>query len=132
MTKTFHAVVWLDHREARVFHFDRETAESLVIHPDKPKQHLHHKANSIGAGHAVEDKNYFDHIAAAVADAEKILITGPADAKTELVKHIHRYEPRLVDHIAGIESIDHPSDKQLVAHARAYFKDDHMQAPRGA
>jgi len=132
MSKTYHAVVWLDHREARVFHFDRETAETLVIHPDQPKQHLHHKANAVGSGNAAEDKNYFDHVAAAVADAEKILITGPSMAKTQLVKHIHKYEPRLIEHIAGIETIDHPSDKQLVAHARAYFKDDHMQPPRGA
>ena len=127
MTSNNHAVVWIDHREARVFHFDRESVERLVLHPDNPTKHLHHKANCIGSGNAAEDQAYLHSVATALADAQSILITGPANAKTELVKHIHRHEPRLIAHIAGIETVDHPSDKELVAHARAYF---HEQPPR--
>ncbi len=130
MTSHYHAIVWIDHREARVFHFDREGADQLVIHPDDPKEHIHHKANSIGSGHAAEDQDYLGHVAAAIADAEKILITGPANAKTELVKHIHRHTPELIERIAAVETIDHPSDKQLVAYARKYFSDDHEVLPR--
>ena len=127
MTNHSHAVVWIDHREARVFHFDRESVERLVLHPDNPTKHLHHKANSIGSGNAAEDQAFFHSVAAALADAQSILITGPANAKTELVKHIHRHEPRLMEHIAAVETVDHPTDKELVAHARTYF---HVQAPR--
>lgn len=125
-----HAVVWIDHREARVFHFDREGASHVVIHPDNPTVHLHHKANCIGSGNAPEDQNYFHSVALALAGIDKVLITGPASAKTELMKHIHRDEKSLVDHIAGIETVDHPTDKELVAHARAYFKADHQVLPR--
>ena len=125
-----HAVVWIDHREARVFHFDRESVDKLVLHPDNPTKHLHHKANCIGSGKASEDQDYFHSIASALADAHSILITGPANAKTELVKHIHRHEPKLIEHIAGIETVDHPTDNNLIAHARAYFKADGLMLPR--
>ena len=30
----FHAVIWIDHREARVFHFNPTDIEKLILHPD--------------------------------------------------------------------------------------------------
>ena len=130
MASPFHALVWIDHREARVFHFDRESVDILVVKPDDPTHHIHHKANCIGSGHAAEDQDYLHRVAAAVSDAQAILITGPANAKTELVKHIHSYNPGLGKRIAGVETIDHPRDNKLVAHARTYFKADHQEQPR--
>lgn len=124
----YHAVVWIDHREARVFHIIRTDVERLVLHPDDPTRHIHHKANSIGSGHASEDQGYFHAVAASVADAGAILIAGPANAKTELVKHIHHHNPKLINVIVGVETVDHPSDAQLVAYARKYFTaTDRMQ-----
>ncbi len=130
MTAHFHAVVWIDHREARVFHFNASEVESLVIHPDKPSHHLHHKHGSIGSGHAKEDHEYFHKVAEAIADAGAILITGPANAKTELVKHIESHDPSIRKKIAAVETLDHPSSGEIVAHARKYFSRDHQQAPR--
>jgi uncharacterized protein YbcI len=69
-------------------------------------------------------------VAAALADAGRILLTGPSSTKTELVKHIHRHDPRLIEHIAGVETVDHPTDGQLVAHARHYFAADREMLPR--
>jgi hypothetical protein len=130
MTTKNHAVVWIDHREARIFHFDRETMDTLVIHPANPTKHLHHKAHEIGSGNAAEDQNYYHSVAEALGDAEAILITGPADAKTELVKHIQAHDPKLADKIKGVETVDHPTDNQIVAYARKTFKDDHQVLPR--
>ena len=124
----YHAVVWIDHREARVFHFNATEVDGLVLHPENPTKHLHHKANCIGSGHALEDHDFLRRVADAIADAGIILITGPANAKTELVKHIQRHSPGLASRIAAVETVDHPSDRQLVDHARRYFRADH-QAP---
>jgi stalled ribosome rescue protein Dom34 len=121
VSKHFHAVIWIDHREARVFHFGRTDVEQLVLHPEHPTRHIHHKANSIGSGHAAEDHAFLQAVAESIADAGAVLITGPANAKTELVKHIHRHEPKLMNAIVGVETVDHPSDGALVAHARKYF-----------
>ena len=32
----FHAVIWIDHREARIFHFNPTDADRLVVHPHDP------------------------------------------------------------------------------------------------
>lgn len=130
MTAHFHAVVWIDHREARVFHFNADDVEATTIHPDKPKHHLHHKHGSIGSGHAKEDQEYFHKVAEAISDAGAILITGPANAKTELVKHIEKHDPKLRPRIAAVETLDHPTSGEIVAHARKYFARDHQMPGR--
>ena len=121
-THHYHAVIWIDHHEARVFHFNPTDVERLVLHPDRPTRHIHHKANSIGSGHAAEDQDYLHAVAQAVAGAGAVLITGLANAKTELVKHIHHHDPKLMNVVVGIETVDHPSDGELVAYARKYFR----------
>ena len=126
----YHAVIWIDHHEARVFHFSPTDVDRLVLHPDHPTRHIHHKANAIGSGHAGEDHNFFQAIIGAVADAGAVLITGPANAKHELVKHIDQHNPKLMKIIAGVETVDHPSDAQLVAHARHYFKAEDRMTPQ--
>jgi stalled ribosome rescue protein Dom34 len=120
-THHFHAVVWIDHREARVFHFNPTEVDKLVLHPDNPTRHIHHKANSIGSGNAPEDQAYLHAVGAAIADAGAVLITGPGSAKTALIRHLHSHDPQLVQIIAGIETVDHPSDGALVAYAKKYF-----------
>jgi stalled ribosome rescue protein Dom34 len=122
MTAHNHSVVWIDHREARVFHFSAEEVETLIVRPNDPHVHIHHKANTIGSGHAPEDKAFFQAVIEAIGASKAILITGPGMAKTALVKHIARHDPALMEHIAGVETVDHPADGALVAHARAYFK----------
>ncbi len=127
-THHYHAVIWIDHREARVFHFNPTDVDKLVLHPNNPTKHLHHKANSIGSGHAAADEEFLHAVAASVADAHAILITGPANAKSQLVNHIDKHDPQLMKLIAGVETVDHPSDGELVAFARHYLKaTDRMQ-----
>ena len=127
----YHAVIWIDQHEARVFHFSPTDVEQLVLHPDHPTRHIHHKANVIGSGHAAEAHAYLQAVADSIADAGVVLITGPANAKTELAKHIHRHSPGLMSAIVGLETVDHPSDAELVAYARKYFKvTDRMQPQR--
>ncbi len=129
-TPHFHAVVWIDHREARVFHVSPTDVEKLVLRPNDPTRHIHHKANEIGSGHAAEDEAFLHAVAHAIADAGAVLITGPANAKTELVKHIHHHDPQLMNVLVGVETVDHPSDAQLVAHARKYFHGADLMTPQ--
>ena len=59
MSSHYHAIVWIDHHEARIFHFNVFEVDRLVLHPHNPTRHIHHKANSIGSGHAAEDQDSF-------------------------------------------------------------------------
>jgi hypothetical protein len=124
----FHAVMWIDHHEARAFHFGPEDVDTLVLHPDHPTRHIHHKSNTIGSGHDALAPEFLHAAAQSIAHAGAVLITGPANAKTELMEHIHHHDPNLMKIISGVETVDHPSDAQLVAYARKYFKaKDRMQ-----
>lgn len=124
----YHAVVWLDHAEARIFHVSPSDVEKLIVHPQERHRHLHHKAGVLGDGKAHADTAFFDDIGDALEGAQEILVVGPGRAKLEFVRHVHRRLPDLEPRIVGVETVDHPSDGQVVAHARAYFKKtDRMQ-----
>lgn len=115
----YHAVVWLDHAEARIFQFNQDSAERILVHGHK--HHLHHKAGSIGSGRETADAEFFDDIMPILADCGEILLVGPGAAKLEFLRHLQRKRPALESKVVGIETVDHPSDGQLVAYARKYF-----------
>ncbi len=117
----FHAVVWLDHSEAHVIHVSPEDIEKSVVHPSRPHAKLHSRSGTLGDGRAPEDKTYYHAIVQALAGAQEILVVGPAQAKLQLIKHIHAHDPSVADKVIGVETVDHPTDAQLVAYARHYF-----------
>ena len=126
-----HAVVWLDHHEAHVLHFDDNAVESAKIRARSKHQHLHSKAGTVGSGHAAEDQKYYHEVAHALANAAEILIVGPSNAKLALIKHLHKHDPAVAEKVVGVESVDHPTDGQVLAYARHYFlKVDLMRGTR--
>ena len=128
MSEHYHAIVWIDHREAKIFHFNATDVDRVVLHSHITGQHLHHKANTTGSGHLGVDKEFFHRVVEALTHTGALLITGPANAKTELQNYIDQKRPELARRISGVEALDHPSDGSLVAFARKYFKaDDRMQ-----
>ncbi len=123
-TGHIHALVWLDHHEARIFRFDSEVAEAThhVIRDEHSPAHLHHKANSIGSGHVPVSHGYLEAVAMDIIDARAILIVGPSSAKHELYKHIEQHHPSMLSEIVGVETLDHPGDGPLLAHAAQAFR----------
>lgn len=118
----YHAVVWVDHREARIFFFDRHSVDEVDIATHSPNHHLHHKKGSITGKKMPEDQHYLHEIVETLKPAKEWLIMGPGSAKLELVKHVQNHDKSLSDRIVGVETSDHPTDGQIVKHARAYFK----------
>jgi len=125
----YHALVWIDHREAKIFQFNATDVDRTVIPSSHPRQHLHHKANAGDSGHAPVDRKFLANVAQALSKAGAILITGPAGAKVELRTFIEAEYPDLAQRVSGIESLDHLSDGALVALGRSFFKaDDRMHS----
>ncbi len=116
-----HAVIWIDHKEAHVIHFDADDSESEVVKTRSTHPHLHHKSGSTGSGHSSADTSYLDAVAEAVAQAREILVIGPGSAKLELIRHTEKHAPRVAEKILGVETVDHPTDRQVLAYARKYF-----------
>jgi hypothetical protein len=122
MSSHYHAIVWIDHREARIFEFSATDTERIVVHSHGSNHHLHHKSNSTGSGHVGIDTEFLGRVMAALGEVGAFLITGPAAAKSELNDYISKHSPALAKRISAVEALDHPSDGALVALARKFFK----------
>lgn len=117
----FHALVWLDHKEAHVMHISEDDVEKSIVQPTNAHVHVHSRRGTLGDGRQAPDQDYFHAVVEALKGAHEVLVVGPADAKLQFIKHIHAHDHAMVDKIIGVESSDHPSDGQLVAYARKYF-----------
>ena len=116
-----HAIVWLDHREARIVRFSLGTSSEFVVHSHSPEQRIHHKAGSIGSGHAADDHRFFDEIVESLVGIHEVLIAGPGNAKTAFETYIEDRYVGLANRVVGLETLDHPTDAELLAHARKSF-----------
>jgi len=116
-----HAVIWIDHQEAHVMFLSKDASEAEIIKSKSTHTHLHHKANEIGSGKVALDSKYLYSVMQAVNESKEILILGPGSAKLELIKHAHQHDAKIAEMIVGVETVDHPSDKEILAHARKFF-----------
>lgn len=116
-----HVALWIDHAEAKIFHLGEADFEKLEI--KGPHHHISHRGEprSNGSSHPAADQSFFHSAADALKNAEEILVVGPGKAKLEFIKHVHAHDRGLVDKVIGVETVDHPTDGQLVAFARKYF-----------
>lgn len=117
-----HAAVWLDHEHARIFALTRQGAAVWTVRPHERHVHPHGKAGAGDPEHAAADGHYFHSVAEALKDAGEVLIVGPGKAKHELMHHFSRHDPEVATKVVGVESMDHPSDGEIVKFARMYFR----------
>jgi stalled ribosome rescue protein Dom34 len=114
--------VWLDHREAHIASFSLGSSQLIEVHSHSPERRIHRKAREIGSGKAADDHNYFDEIAESLVNIHEVLLAGPGNAKTAFETYVKDRHVDLAKRIVGLETLDHPTDGQLLAHARKSFK----------
>ena len=128
MSDHFHAAVWIDGHEARVFRFNADEAEKTVIHPrHSDKERRRDKQSS---HESPDDAHFLEEVTQAIADAGAILISGPGLEKTALLKYIERKHPAIKGAVEAVESADHPTDNEVVAHARKVLKAEDRMKPQ--
>ena len=117
---TLHAVAFVDHTQAQVLQFDAEhvQAERVKTHTHQTRQH----------GSAVRSEHeYFGHVCDALAGIAEVLVTGPKTGLADFKHYADKHRPETAARIVGYETVDHPSENELVALARKYFlKHDRM------
>ena len=116
-----HAVILIDHQEAHVMFLSEDASEAEVIRSKSTHAHLHHKGGEVGSGRIALDSKYLHSVIQAVNESKEILILGPGSAKLELIKHAHQHDAKVAEKIVGVETVDHPSDKEILAYARKFF-----------
>jgi stalled ribosome rescue protein Dom34 len=110
---TFHAVVWMDHSEAHVVMFDREHMEAQRI-----RSRSHHKHQ----GKTADNGSFFGDIARALSGTHEVLLAGPGIARNQFRDWCGAHQAAVAGAIVDSVTADHPTDAQLVAMARQYFK----------
>jgi hypothetical protein len=115
------SVVWLDHQQARVFGVDAEKLQAETV--AAPQHHVHRHAKGAGDAHQhpQDGIQFFGQIAGLLQGADQVLVVGPATAKLHFLRFLAKQDHALEAKVVGVETVDHPTDRQLVAHARHYF-----------
>jgi stalled ribosome rescue protein Dom34 len=115
-----HTAVWIDHHEARVFHFTDDGFDESTIRVPHAHVHRHPKGSEDAKTHP--DDRFFREVAQALVGAEEVLVLGPSTAKLQFLRYAHKHDPALDPKIVGVETVDHPTDPQIAAYAKRYFK----------
>lgn len=116
----FHAVVWVDHQSAEVLQFGAGQVQITKVeaHARYTRQH--------GSGVRSEHE-FFGEVCDALAGIKEVLVTGSHTAQADFRHYVDKHRPALVPVICGWETVDRPTEGQLVALARKYFvKHDRM------
>jgi len=130
LSSHYHAVVWIDHHEARVIYFNADDADETTIHPEHPPRHLHHTSGSAAGTHERGAASYFRDVADAIGAAKEFLVAGPSTAKTEFVTWLRQEAPQLIDRLCGVETLSRTTDAQLAADARRFFRGADRMRPQ--
>jgi len=115
-----HTIVWIDHKEARIFRLTPDTAVESTVHAPH-FVHRHPGESDRAKDYPDDTRRFFQEVARSLADTEGIVIVGPSTAKLDLLRYVHKHDPLLEAKIIGIETVDHPTDGQIVAYAKQYF-----------
>ncbi|MFN8022953.1 MAG: hypothetical protein U0Q03_15615 [Acidimicrobiales bacterium] len=116
-----HVIVWLDHQKATIIDFSIDDRHVVHVASEKPQQ-LHRKSGPMGAGRAPDDRQFFDEVTRAVEGSREILVTGPGTAKVAFMADLDKRHPAVAKAVVGVEALDHPSDGELLAFAKRYFR----------
>ena len=109
-----HAVVWINHQSAQVLQFDADHVEAQTV-----KAHTHYtRQHSSGVR---TEHEFFGAVCDELAGIKEILITGSHTAQADFRHYVDKHRPALTKQIVGWETVDHPTDGQLVALARLRF-----------
>jgi stalled ribosome rescue protein Dom34 len=117
-----HAVIWIDHKEARIFGVHPTAVDEATVLAPQHHLHRHPKGHGEAREHPDDAHHFFDAVARELDGFGAILIVGPSSAKLEFLRFLHEHHRRLEFKVVGIETADHPTGGEIVAHARSYFK----------
>jgi len=114
--------VWIDSHEARIFHVDAEHFDEASVRSPKQHLHRHQKDQEVRVrNHPDDERDFFREVSQALAGATAILVLGPSLTKLHFLRYTQKHDPNLESRIVGLETADHPTDRQIVAHVRSYF-----------
>ena len=126
--------LWIDHRKARIVAItDKGEEIKLIISSveKQPGRFVGKRSTTSYESQLVKADGsrqrtftahiniFYEAVIACLRDAESILIFGPGEAKSELKKRLEI--SKLGGRIAGVETVDKMTDRQIAAKVRQHF-----------
>lgn len=118
------AIVWISNREASVYKFgDADVAEARLS-ADAPSLTVKHQAGAMQTGNLAADLALLDRVIDALRGIRTWRLTGPDGARDYLLGYLEQYKSRdghiarLLAQLAGVATLDRPTDADLLDQAR--------------
>ena len=109
-----HAVAWIDHHKAHVLQFDANQALDEKIHEQFHNTRQH--------GSAVRSEHeFFGEVCDALAGIEAVLVVGGHTAQSDFRHYVDKHRPHLAPLIVGWETVDNPTEGEVLKMARQFF-----------
>ena len=109
-----HAVVLIDHHSAQVLQFSAEQLRGSTV-----KDRVHY-TRQLGSKVRSEHE-FFAEVCDALAGIPSVLIAGSHTAQADFRYHVEKHRLGAMAQIAHWETVDHPSEGDLVKLGRNYF-----------
>jgi hypothetical protein len=120
MSATNHAVVWINHSDAKLSRFRGGAESDVDFHADAPLQRLHHLRTGWEAGGRLpENTDFYQQIAVALDSESDIVITGPGNAQLEFKAYLDQHLPK---GCSRIEESDAENYRREALAARGTFQ----------
>jgi stalled ribosome rescue protein Dom34 len=115
-------VIWLDSKESRIFELVPDGPKIKYIHAHGIRHKLPAYGDHNSEHHHGHDK-FFKEIADSINDAKELIVLGPSEAKVHFKAYLEKhFANTLAKKLVAVETVDHPTDNQILAHARRFFK----------
>lgn len=109
--------VWIDSSKAMIFNLKPAGIE---------KSHLDNASTVHENNHGHSDsatEHYYHSLAHKLQDAKELLLIGPGLAKNHFKAHLEKHHhSNVAKAVVGVENCDHPTEPQMIAIARNFFK----------
>lgn len=130
MSNYHDAVVFIDRREAKVFHLSaNHEVGQRIVHTSAARRH-HRADHEDATEHAVDD-SFMKCIVGSLDHSGDTLILGPGNSKYELEKYLQQHRPDLIAHLAAVQNADDPTEGGILGAARTFFGTRNHRQRRG-
>ena len=117
----FHAVLKIDRRAAKIVHFDREQSHVETLLEKVAHTPQHH--SGVRTAH-----EFLGAVCDALAGIPEVLVVGSHQAQADFRRFVDKHRPALNTRIVAWQTVNHPTEAQLVALARRYFASHEREA----
>ena len=109
-----HAIALVDHHKAEILQFDAEHLQA-----QKVKSHSHHTRQH--GSEVRTEHEFFGQVCDALTGITEVLVAGSHGAQSDFRHYVEKHRPAVMKQIVGWETVDHPTEGQLLALAKKHF-----------